>query len=141
MNPDLVHLQNIASAILILRGQRIILDRELAALYGVSTKRLNEAVRRSAKRFPADFMFKLTPDEAERSRSQFATLKGGRGQNIKYLPHAFTEHGAIQAANVLNSPQAIEMGIHVVRTFIRLRELLASNKALADQLDELSPRT
>jgi hypothetical protein len=130
-------LQRISSAILILRGQRVILDRDLAALYGVSTMRLNEAVKRNLKRFPADFMFRLTREEAERSRSQFAILKTGRGQNIKYLPYAFTEHGAIQAANVLNSPRAVEMGVHVVRAFVRLRELLASNESLAAQLDEL----
>ncbi|HWG29043.1 MAG TPA: ORF6N domain-containing protein [Steroidobacteraceae bacterium] len=100
----LVPLERITRAILVLRGQRVILDRELAAIYGVSTKRLNEQVKRNAERFPEDFMFQLSPEEAELSRSQFATLKGGRGQNIKYRPYAFTEHGAIQAANVLSSP-------------------------------------
>ena len=82
-------------------------------------------------------MFQLTPEEAERSRSQIATLKAGRGQNIKYRPYAFSEHGAIQAANVLNSPRAIAMGVFVVRAFIRLRALLVSNTALARKLDEL----
>jgi hypothetical protein len=129
--------EHITRSILILRGQRVILDRDLAAIYGVSTGRFNEAVKRNAKRFPEDFMFQLTREEAERSRSQTATLNRGRGYNIKYLPHAFTEHGAIQAANVLNSARAVEMGVYVVRAFVRLRELLVSNAALARKLDEL----
>jgi ORF6N domain len=129
--------EDISHAILVLRGQRVILDRELAAIYDVPTGRLNEAVKRNAKRFPEDFMFKLTRDEAERSRSHFATLNTGRGYNIKYLPYAFTEHGAVQAANVLNSARAIEMGIYVVRAFVRLREMLTANTALARKLDEL----
>lgn len=133
----LVPVEDITGSILVLRGQRVILDRELAAIYGVTTKRLNEQVKRNSDRFPEDFMFQLTLDEAERSRSQFATLKSGRGQNIKYRPYAFSEHGAIQAANVLNSPRAIAMGVFVVRAFVRLRELLASNTALARKLDEL----
>ena len=99
----------IGRSILILRGQRVILDRELAAIYGSTTKRLNEQIKRNRDRFPEDFMFQLTAEEADRSRSQIATLKSGRGQNLKYRPYAFTEHGAIQAANVLNSPRAIAM--------------------------------
>ena len=134
---SLVPVEDITRSILVLRGQRVILDRELASIYGVTTKRLNEAVKRNAKRFPEDFMFRVTREEAELSRSHFATLKVGRGYNLKYLPYAFTEHGAIQAANVLNSPRAIEMGIYVVRAFIALRNLLASNRALARKLDEL----
>jgi len=133
----LVPVEHISRSILVLRGQRVILDAELAAIYGVTTKRLNEQVKRNAKRFPEDFVFQLTLEETERSRSQFATLKAGRGQNVKYRPYAFTEHGAIQAANVLNSPRAVEMGVYVVRAFVRLRVLLASNTALARKLDEL----
>jgi ORF6N domain-containing protein len=129
--------EDITPVILVLRGQRIILDRDLAAIYGVTTKRLNEQIKRNAERFPEDFMFQLTPEEAELSRSQFATLKLGRGQNIKYRPYAFTEHGAIQAANVLSSRRAIEMGVFVVRAFVKLREMLASNKELAQKVDEL----
>ena len=132
-----VPVEHISRSILILRGQRVILDSHLAAIYGVTTGRLNEAVKRNAKRFPQDFMFQLSREEAERSRSHFAILNGGRGSNVKYLPHAFTEHGAIQAANVLNSPRAIEMGVYVVRAFVRLRNLLASNTALVRKLDEL----
>jgi hypothetical protein len=133
----LAPVEHIGRSILLLRGQRVILDADLAAIYGVTTKRLNEQVKRNADRFPEDFVFQLTLEEAERSRSQFATLKTGRGQNIKYRPYAFTEHGAIQAANVLNSPRAIAMGVYVVRAFVRLRDLLASNTALARKLDEL----
>lgn len=133
----LVPVERITHSILLLRGHRAILDRDLAAIYRVSTGRLNEAVKRNIERFPEDFMFQLTREEAERSRSQFAILKSGRGYNLKYLPHAFTEHGAIQAANVLNSPRAVTMGIHVVRAFVQLRDLLASNKELAHKFAEL----
>jgi hypothetical protein len=129
--------EHITCAILILRGQRVILDRELAAIYGATTKRLKEQVKRNRDRFPEDFMFQLTAEEAERSRSQIATLNSGRGQNIKYRPYAFTEHGAIQVANVLHSPRAIAMGVYVVRAFVHLRDLLASNKALAQKLNDL----
>jgi hypothetical protein len=128
---------HISRSILILRGQRVILDRELAAIYGSTTKRLNEQIKRNRDRFPEDFMFQLTAEEADRSRSQFATLKSGRGQNLKYRPYVFNEHGAIQAANVLNSSRAIAMGVYVVRAFVQLRELLASDKALAQKLNEL----
>jgi ORF6N domain len=133
----LVPVEHITQSILVLRGQRVLLDAELAALYGVSTKRFNEQVRRNRERFPADFMFQLTDEEHTALRSQFATLKLGRGQHRKYLPYAFTEHGAIMAATILNSPRAIEMSVYVVRAFVRLRELLASNTALARKLDEL----
>jgi hypothetical protein len=136
----LMPLERITCAILVLRGQRVILDRELAAIYGVTTKRLNEQVKRNAERFPEDFMFQLTAAEAELSRSQIATLNGGRGHNIKYLPHAFTEHGAIQASNVLNSPRAVAMGVYVVRAFVHLRELLSSNRELARRFAQLETR-
>ncbi len=135
-----VPVEHITRSILVLRGNRVILDRDLAAIYGVTTGRLNEAVKRNARRFPEDFMFQLTQEEAELSRSQFAILNSGRGSNIKYLPHAFTEHGAIQAANVLNGPRAVETGVYVVRAFVKLRELLASNKEFARRLAELEAR-
>jgi hypothetical protein len=118
------------------------LDADLATLYGVSTKRLNEQLRRNLDRFPADFMFQLSGEEYAALRSQIATSKpisGGRGGR-RYLPNVFTEHGAIQAANVLNSPRAVEMGIYVVRAFVQLRELLTSNKDLARRLDQLEAR-
>ncbi len=158
--------EQIARAILILRGQRVLQDSELAALYGVSTKRFNQQVRRNRKRFPADFMFQLTADETSslRSqiatlktsggqnrtspyvegtsslRSQFATLKLGRGQHRKYLPYVFTEHGAIMAATILNSPRAIEISVYVVRAIVLLREMLASNKELARRFAQLETR-
>jgi hypothetical protein len=139
--PDLAPLETIQSHILVLRGTRVILDADLAGLYGVPTKRLNEQVKRNARRFPEDFMFRLTAAEATellRSRSQIATLK--RGQNIKHLPFAFTEHGAVQAANVLNSETAIEMGVQVVRAFNHLRRLFADHRTLAGKLAELEKR-
>ncbi len=101
-----VPLERVARAILVLRGRRVILDHELATIYGVTIKRLNEQVKRNAERFPEDFMFRLTREEAELLRSQIATLKLGRGRHRKYLPYAFTEHGAIMAATVLSSPRA-----------------------------------
>jgi len=125
--------------LVVLRRQRVILDRDLAALYGVTTTRLNEAVKRNAARFPEDFVFRLTPAEQSALMSQFATSKIGRGGHRK-PPWAFTGHGAIQAANVLNSARAVEMGVHVVRAFVQLRELLASNQALARRLDQLEAR-
>jgi phage regulator Rha-like protein len=132
--------EKIASAILILRGQRVLQDSELAALYGVSTKRFNEQVHRNRKRFPADFMFQLAAEETSSLRSQIATLKTGRGQHRKYLPYVFTEHGAIMAATILNSPRAIEMSVYVVRAFVQLREMLASNKELARRFAQLETR-
>jgi len=111
----------------------VILDRDLAAIYGVTTGRLNEAVKRNTRRFPEDLMSRLTREEAELSRSQIAILNSGRGGTIKYLPHAFTEHGAIQAANVLNSPRAVGTGVYVVRAFVKLRGSRRSCKAFLQQ--------
>jgi hypothetical protein len=131
----------IAGRILVLRGTRVILDAELANLYGVTTKRFNEQVRRNAGRFPADFMFRLTNQDVASLRSQIATLEHGRGQYSKYPPHAFTEHGAIMAATILNSPRATEVSVYVVRAFVRLRETLASHGLLAAKLEELERKT
>lgn len=130
----------IESRILLVRGQRILLDAELARLYGVSTGRLNEQVKRNRGRFPADFLFQLTKQEVAALRSQFAISNTpGRGGR-RYAPLAFTEHGAIMAATVLNSERAIEMSLHVVRAFVRLRDMIAANKALAAKLEELEQR-
>jgi hypothetical protein len=129
---------DIGSLIVSARGQRVILDADLARIYGVPTKRLNEQVKRNAKRFPPDFMFRLTDEEVEewrRSRSQFATLK--RGQNIKYLPLAFTEHGALMAANVLNSERAVEMSVYVIRAFVRMHAEFAGHQDLVKRLAEI----
>ena len=136
----IVPTDSVESRILNIRGQKVIIDSDLAAIYGVTTKRLNEQVKRNAKRFPSDFLFQLTRDEAEvvmRSRSQNATLK--RGQNIKFLPYVFTENGAVMAANVLNSPPAVRMSVFVVRAFIRMHELLTGSKELAAELKKLQP--
>jgi hypothetical protein len=119
------------------RGQRVLLDEDLATLYGVSTKVFNQAIRRNKARFPADFLMQLTEAEGDSLRSQIVTLKAGRGQHRKYPPLAFTEHGAIMAASVLNSPMAVEMSVHVVRAFVKLRQALASNSALARRLESL----
>ncbi|MDD5308982.1 MAG: ORF6N domain-containing protein [Deltaproteobacteria bacterium] len=125
------------NAIILLRGHKVIIDEILAALYGVTTKRLNEQVRRNLERFPPDFMFQLTAEEHASLRSQFATLETGRGRHRKYLPFVFTEHGAIMAASVLNSPKAIEMSILVVRAFVKIRSILATHRQLATKLGEL----
>ena len=139
-NQLLVPIEHIAQTILLIRNQKVLLDADLAELYGVTTKRFNEQVKRNLARFPADFMFQLTEDEYAALRSQFATLKTGRGQHRKYLPYAFTEHGAIMAATLLNSPRAIDVAVYVVRAFVELRELLSNNKELAAKLAELESR-
>jgi hypothetical protein len=137
-NTELILAPDVARLIHSVRDQRVILDTDLARLYGVPTKRLNEQVKRNASRFPSDFMFRLTSEEAEqcqRSRSQFATLK--RGQNIKYRPYAFTEHGALMAANILNSPRAVAISVYVIRAFVKMREDVAANAAILRRLAEI----
>jgi hypothetical protein len=134
--PALIPIDAIQNRILLIRGQRVMMDYDLAALYGVTTARLNEQVRRNIERFPEDFVFQLGKQEFAALMSQFATSNVGRGGRRK-LPFAFTEHGAIMAASVLSSPRAVEVSVYVVRAFVRLRELLASNKELAKKLDEL----
>ncbi|MDA8304623.1 MAG: ORF6N domain-containing protein [Deltaproteobacteria bacterium] len=130
----------IESKIYLICGKKIMLDSDLAELYAVSTKRFNEQVRRNIERFPSDFMFQLTKEEYDSLRSQIATLKQERGQHRKYLPYAFTEHGAIMAATILNSPKAIEMSVFVVRAFVKLREILSTNKELIHKLNELDKK-
>jgi len=129
--------QALAGRILVIRGQRVLLDSDLAQLYGVETRRLNEQIKRNSGRFPPDFMFQLTKLEVENLMSQFATSSwGGR----RYLPMAFTEHGAIMAASVLNSDRAVEMSVYVVRAFVQLRAVLLDHQALADKLAALERR-
>ncbi len=128
----------IETSILVVRGQRVILGTDLAKIYGVEARVRNQAVKRNRERFPEDFTFRLTRDEASGiapSRSQSVILK--RGENIKYLPYVFTEHGAIMAANVLNSPHAVRMSVYVVRAFIRLRHTVELQKDVMAKLDEL----
>jgi phage regulator Rha-like protein len=132
----IVPVERIESFILLIRGRKVMLDSHLAELYGVSTKRLNEQVKRNKQRFPADFMFQLTPVESSTLRSQFATSKHKRGGR-RFRPYAFTEHGAIMVASVLNTHRAIEASLYVVRAFVKLRELLGTHKQLARKLAEL----
>jgi hypothetical protein len=130
---------SVESRILILRHQRVILDSDLAELYAVPVRQLNQQVKRNRDRFPTDFMFQLTAKEEQALRSQFVISKKGRGGR-RYPPYAFTEHGAIMAATVLNSKQAIEMSVFVVRAFVRMREMLAKNRQLAAKINELDRR-
>ncbi len=149
----------LSGRIFTVRGRRVILDADLAQMYGVTTKRFNEAFKRNASRFPDDFAFQVTAHEFAALRSQFATLNrdglgalvsqrnwsqfatsskpGGRGAHRKYLPWAFTEHGAVMAANVLRSPKAVEMSVYVVRAFVRQREALATNATVLKRLAEI----
>ena len=135
---EIVPLENVANRIFIVRRQRVMLDSDLAELYGVPTKALTQAVKRNADRFPADFMFELDTAEWESLRSQIVTSnrRGGR----RYSPSVFTEHGALQLAAVLRSDQAVHMSILVVRAFVRMRELLATSKELAAQFKKLESR-
>ncbi|MDP2878483.1 MAG: ORF6N domain-containing protein [Sulfuricella sp.] len=125
----------IAQRILLVRGNKVMLDVDLAALYGVETRVLVQAVKRNIRRFPDDFMFQLTDDEWAILKSQFVISKGRGGR--RYAPYAFTEHGALMLASVLNSERAVEISILVVRAFVRLRELLANNKELANRLEDM----
>src|SRR6476661_4269390 len=128
----------VESRIFVLRQQKVILDRDLAQLYGVPVKRLNEQVKRNSERFPDDFMFQLTKVEEANLQSQ-ASLKPGRGGR-RYAPYAFTEHGAIMAATVLNSERAVQMSLFVVRAFVKVREMLAANREIAAKIGELEER-
>ena len=128
--------QTLQEIIIRVRGQAVILDVALAALYGVTVKRLNEQVRRNVDRFPIDFMFQLSEAEWNALRSQIATSNKGRGGR-RYAPYAFTEHGAVMAANVLNSDQAIQVSVVIVRAFVRLRRMALSVEALARKVSEL----
>ncbi len=129
----------VESRILFLRHQRIILDVDLAELYGVPVRVLNQQIKRNRDRFPSDFVFQLTAKEHEILRSQFVISKDTHGGR-RYTPYAFTEHGAIMAATVLNSQRAVQMSVFVVRAFVRLREMLATNRRLAGKIDELESR-
>ncbi len=141
---SLIPMERIERSILLIRAHKVMLDRDLAYLYGVTTKVLNQAVKRHKDRFPEDFMFQLTMEEAKIGwtevrggglRSQIVTLK--RGQHIKYRPYAFTEHGILMLSSVLNSEKAIKVNIEIMRAFVRLRQILSTNRELAKRLDEL----
>lgn len=130
----IIPFERIVAAIYVLRGEKVMLDRDLARLYGVPTKVLKQAVKRNASRFPADFMFLLTPEEFEVLRSQFVTSKTETRGGTQYAPMAFTEQGVAMLSSVLNSPRAIEVNIAIVRAFVRLREFLLSQAKLAKRL-------
>ena len=133
--------EGLASLIYLVRGEKVILSEHLADLYGVPVKVLNQAVKRNGARFPGDFMFQLTPEEAaaiRASRSQIVTLK--RGQNVKYLAYAFTEQGVAMLSSVLRSPRAVEVNIAIMRTFVQLRRLMDSNRYLARRIEALEKR-
>ena len=138
-----VPVEAIEKRILLLRGQKVMLDEDLAELYGVETRILNQAVKRNLLRFPEDFMFQLSEEEFseyQTLRSQFVILKKGRGQHRKYLPYAFTEQGVAMLSSVLNSDRAIEVNIEIMRAFVKLREMIASHKDLAKKLEELEQK-
>jgi phage regulator Rha-like protein len=130
---SIIPLERIERSILLIRGERVMLDSDLAEIYGVETKRLNEQVQRNLNRFPTDFMFQLTLAEYANLRSQFATSSSQYGGR-RYLPYAFTEHGALMLANVLNSERAAQTSVMVVRAFVKLRQMLATNAELARKL-------
>jgi phage regulator Rha-like protein len=132
---NLIPIERIAQKIYLIRGQKVMLDSDLAEFYGVQVKRLNEQVRRNTERFPENFMFRLNNEEAKSaivSRSQFATLN--RGYNIKYLPYAFTEHGVVMLSSVLKSKNAVQVSIAVVNAFVKMREYLATHKQILEKL-------
>lgn len=133
---SLTVIEGIEEKIHLIRSQKVMLDSDLAEVYNVTTKRLNEQVKRNIDRFPEDFMFQLTEQELESLRSPFATSNKSRGGR-RYLPYALTEHGVVMLASVLNSPTAIEASIKVVRAFVKMRSILALHQDLADRIEEL----
>lgn len=144
-NNSLIPLGRIENRIMLIRGRKVMLDSDLAELYGVPTKVFNQAVKRNSSRFPENFMFQLTREEADSLRSQTVTIDNGgtgsgRGKHRKYLPYAFTEHGALMSANILNSERAIDVSVLVVEVFVRMREMIETNAKFAAKLAELEDR-
>ena len=139
-NSAITVIEKIEGKIYVIRGQRVMLDSDLADVYQVATKMLNQAVKRNLDRFPEDFIFQLTDEEVGNLRSQFVTSSGSHGGR-RYLPYVFTEHGAVMLASVLNSPTAVEASIAVVRAFVRMRAMLALHQDLADRVEELEKVT
>jgi len=141
MSKDIVPVEHIESKILLIRSQKVMLDSDLAFLYGVGTKVLIQAVMRNIDRFPSDFIFQLSQEEFELLRSQIVTSKTSEGRGgRRYLPYAFTEQGVAMLSSVLKSPRAIMVNVEIMRAFVRLRRLLASNTELARKLDELEKK-
>lgn len=138
-NTDLIPSERIEKAIYLIRGEKVMLDRDLASLYGVETKVLNRAVKRNLRRFPLDFMFQLTAEESDLLRCQIGTSNKGRGGR-RYLPYVFTEQGVAMLSSVLNSERSILVNIEIMRAFVKLRQLLVSNAELSRQLAELESK-
>jgi phage regulator Rha-like protein len=136
---SLIPIERIEQKIYVLRGERVMIDSDLAEIYGVTTFNFNKAVKRNINRFPEDFMFQLTKEEYESLRFQIGMSKTGRGGR-RYLPYVFTEHGAIMAANILSSERAVEASVQVVRAFVKLRQMLASNAELAKKVEALEKK-
>jgi hypothetical protein len=134
---NLIPIERIEQKIYVIRGERVMLDSDLAKIYGVTTKVFNQAVKRNLKRFPEDFMFQLTAEEFENLRSQIVTSSLSNYGGRRYLPSVFTEHGALMAANILSSDRAVEASVQVVRAFVKLRQMLASNAELAKKVEAL----
>jgi hypothetical protein len=132
--------EDISKRIQNIRGHRVMLDTDLAELYGVPTKVLNQAVKRNADRFPEDFLIQLSHEEVDSLRSQFVTLKNGRGHHRKYLPNAFTEQGVAMLSGVLYTPRAVQVNIAIMRAFVRMRRMLVSHEELARKVDALERR-
>jgi hypothetical protein len=137
---SLIPVEAIEKRILLIRDEKVMLDSDLAELYRVEIKALNQAVKRNIERFPADFMFQLTTEENELLKSQIVTLKPGRGKHRKYLPYAFTEQGVAMLSSVLKSERAIRVNIEIMRSFVRLRRMLSSNAELARKLTALEKK-
>ena len=137
---NVVPMERIEQSIFVLRGHKVMLDSDLAILYLVSTKALNQAVKRNKTRFPSDFMFQLTRAERTALRSQLVTLDRGRGRHRKYPPYAFTEQGVAMLSSVLHSERAVQVNIEIMRAFVRLREMIASHKDLVRRLNELEQK-
>jgi len=133
--------ERIINRIFLIRGRKVMFDSDLAELYEVKTKVFNQAVRRNTERFPDDFMFQLTKEEHRALRSQFVTLENGRGQHKKYLPHVFTEQGIAMLSSVLKSRRAIQVNIQIIRTFTKLRQLMASHEELRRKIEELEKKS
>jgi phage regulator Rha-like protein len=136
LTPLIIPSERIENKIYLIRAKKVMVDSDLAELYGVETKVLNQAVKRNITRFPKDFMFQLSNKETGSLRSQIVTLKSGRGEHRKYAPVVFTEQGIAMLSSILNSERAVQVNIFIIRVFTRLRELLASHKELRDKVDE-----
>ncbi len=136
----IVPVEMIEKKILLIHGEKVMIDADLADLYEVPVKTLNQAVKRNIGRFPADFMFQLSKEEDDSLRSQFATLKKGRGAHRKYLPYVFTEQGVAMLSSVLNSERAVNVNIEIMRAFVKLRQMLASNAELMKKMTDLEKK-